>query len=366
MGLFGPSLPSFLDFQARRPDPTADRENARVATGGDPKRFKRNHVMVAMDSVREVDARLYDHGYGIEYAKMLSGVFDMRRGDVGAFVKTCRKRDVIPYVGGGATEDAIRSGTLHEHVKELHRLDIDTIEVSNSRGDVPAASCGTEIARLSRDFNRVLVEIGTKRRGMDSLDAWRRDLDAALDADADAVILEGAASGRTGIYDGRGWANGPLVMDLAERAGDRRDRFLIEAPRPEQRKFWVDEMFGWDVRLGNVHLQSDELKGIDRLRLDAMKPGAQAAVESNRELQRLFLRALFELSEEENADGDRVLFGGVTGVSASMLRSEPDWREKIRQFVRQNSGAYLPPQGVFIPVASEAQMIAILRMMGLL
>lgn len=327
--------PAYLDFRSSR-NGSDDRENARRETGGDPGKFKLNHVMIVQETAAQVAQCLHGQRHSIEYAKVLSGAYRLRKRAIPGIVKAVKKEGVIPYIGGGATEQAIRSGTLAQYVRELHKLDIDTIEVSNGSGDLPACDEKATIRSLGKDFRRVLVEIGTKDSGGSrSRDEWRRELDAALDVDAAAIILEGAGSGRAGIYDSASRPNHLLVGDLIERAGVRKDRFLVEAPDQAQREFWVNEMFGWDVRLGNIPLDTAALKATDRLRLDAMKPGAAAELERRRGLHETFRHAVLTLAREESVDPDRAYFTeSLNGVPADYVRDTPDWYPRLREHIR--------------------------------
>lgn len=327
--------PAYLDFHSRA-NGSDDRENARRETGGDPAKFKLNHVMIIAETAAQVTQCLRGQQHGVEYAKVLSGAYRLRRKAVPGIVKAIKKEGVIPYIGGGATEQAIRDGTLPEYVRELHNLGIDTIEVSNGSGDLPACDEKATIRSLSKDFRRVLVEIGTKDSGGSrSRDAWRRDLDAALDVDAAAIILEGAATGRAGIYDSASRPNHLLVGDLVERAGARKDRFLLEAPSQAQREFWVNEMFGWNVRLGNIPLETQQLRATDRLRLDAMKPDAPADLERRRTMHEAFRRAVLDLSREEGIDPDHAYFTeSLNGVPADYMRDTPNWHPRLREHIR--------------------------------
>lgn len=330
------SVPSFLDFNAPGID-TGDRRNARDVTAGDPTRFKLNHVMVGYEGLPEIERCLQQHSYGIEYVKMPSASYAARKFEMAAFAKLCKAHNVIPYIGGGETEEAIREGRLYFLVRELQRFGIDTIEISNSEGDMPAGGSTSRIRDLAKDFNRVLVEIGTKDcHSYQTRHEWHRDLDAALDADATNIILEGSAYGIRGIYEKtQGLPNILLVTDLIQRAGDRSDRFLIEAPFDRQRSYWIDQACGWNARLGNIPVSANALELADQFRLNAMEPASRAAVEGRRMQHREFLRAVLEYCGEENMDPDVAIFHfDLHGPDGETMATDPTWREKVRFIVR--------------------------------
>ena len=338
--------PSFLDSKNRRGN-TEDQRNVQAATGGDLSKFKLNHIMVSRETIREIDTCMKGARHGTEYMKMFSAQYHMRRPELPEFVSVCKKHDVVPYIGGGATEEAIRDGDLTSYVKDLHRLGIDTIEVSNGGGDIPACQSRHWIANLRKDFRRVLVEIGSKSSALyRTRDEWHRDLDAALDADADAVILEGTGAGNSGIYERTGGENALLVTGLMNRAGDRKDRFLVEAPIEGQRHYWMSEMFGWNVRLGNMSLDAKELQKNDRMRLDAMKPAEIGLIEARRRLHQEFLEQVLLLCRKKHINADRIIFDrSLHHVRAQQLTDAPDWKTEV--------------SGIIDDISAEARLLII-------
>jgi hypothetical protein len=208
------------------------------------------------------------------------------------------------------------------------------------------------------------VEIGAKRSAsFTTRKEWNRDLDAALDADVSNIILEGGGLGTTGIYNGRGMENSLLVGELQKRAGDKADRFIVEAPKESQRKFWMQELFGWNVRLGNIPLEADALQKTDRMRLDAMKPDVQANLEDRKRLQSEFMQEVLASSGKLKMDPDDVIFsGGLNGLPAETFRDNPHWKEMIPAYLAQMRTR---PQFVEIRITPEMMRRMMRFMFGL-
>jgi phosphosulfolactate synthase (CoM biosynthesis protein A) len=294
--------------------------------------------MVNKGDTRWSIARCLDKfGYATEYAKMPSAAYSDWRTKMRSFVRICKKYDVIPYVGGGMTEEAMREHHLLEWTDQLHALGIDTIEVSNSNGEFPAHKYAADIASLRKDFARVLVEIGTKEMNSSmKLDDWRKDLDTALEQDATNIILEGVGDGTGGIYEEDRRGNSLLVSYLTERAGAAKDRFIVEAPKASQQEYWINELFGWGVKLGNLRLRKNALASTDRLRLDAMQAENAMQIDERRAIHETMRREVFAICKRKKLNPDLAFFNGrFHGTHGDKLLKEPQWRIGLEQCIRE-------------------------------
>lgn len=339
MALETATKPAFLDFGGRS-GKSPDRTNAQRETAGNPAAFKRNHLMITSQSLASIERILARHAYGLEYVKMFSGMYPQRKDEVPDFVALCRHYGVLPYIGGGATELAQKEGRLAGFVGELQGMGIDTVEISNTDGHRGAAQCQGNIAALRRDCKHLLVEIGSKDdTEYQSLDLWQRDLDIALEQHADGIILEGAGSGRTGIYRHDGQPNTMLVTALAQRAGAASEKLLIEAPDVGQRAYWIGELFGWNVRLGNIPANKQHLDGTDRLRLDAMHPDTKQHILEHRLSHEAMLAALRRMTDEMHMPLDTAMFhGGLHGVRAVEQQHHDPHYQQLREFLTRLKG----------------------------
>lgn len=370
--MFGRSdrLPPYLNPRARSGS-AEDRQNVQRETGGDIAQFKRDHVILYNEKLKTLEQKLKKGRHGVQYVKMNSSAYRARMHELVDFADICRENDVIPYVGGGATEEAMRNGTLYGFAGTLQRSGVDTIEVSNSGGEMRACSVEAELRALRKDFTRVLVEIGTKRYDCsESVIEWEEDLKMAMDLGADNVILEGTGSGDRGIYDGRGWARGLLVAKLLNAMDGRtRENLIVEAPHSVQRSYWANDFLGWRARFGNVRIE--ELAETARLRLDAMHPAFIRQLEKNRALQKEMLEVVDGACRKNNLTLDDVAFnGGMNHISADDMRASHDWREKLEQRIKEERMLRSPlhiPEDIDVPpggiiMVGGAQAAAFLRM----
>ncbi|MFA7685948.1 MAG: phosphosulfolactate synthase [Candidatus Gracilibacteria bacterium] len=169
----------------------------------------------------------------------------------------CSVRNVPFYVGGGLMDQAIKDGTPYDLVKKLHAAEIDTIEISNPE-DVDPQEFLKIAKRIRQDFNRVLVEIGKKDYQEYPLHWWMRRLLNAEETGADAIVLEGAGSGRVGIYHIDGSPRHRLVESIAEIT---ETPIIIEAPYKSQQDLWI-EKFGPNIPLGNILLNTQAVQDV--------------------------------------------------------------------------------------------------------
>lgn len=333
------ALPYFLDRESRPATLLQEekKEHALAAVAGDPARYKLNHVMVGSHGLSQLSDVFQRYHYGIRYAKLLSVCFEERRSDLAEFAAIAHQNAIRPYVGGGVTEDAMQNGSLYSLTTTLHRAGIDTIEVSNSSGDLPACRVAKDIAALRRDFAHVIVEIGGK--GTDeyrTLGQWTDDLEAALALNPETIILEGTGSGRSGIYSGSLAPRSLVASALLERAGKRRDRLLFEAPNQDQRVYWVNEFLGWNAQLGNIWPESLALQNMDTIRTTAMRPESIEGIATRASAQRLVWQEVRQACQEVGADPDMVVFSGsMDGFTADMLSASPEWRQSLRVSIRR-------------------------------
>mgnify|MGYP000972471791 FL=1 len=125
---------------------------------------RQNNIIIYGESLKKIDDLLRQNSHLIHHAKLHSGSCTRRpESEIKEFVTICKQHGVIPYLGGGLTETAMRRGRLSAFSQRLSALGIDTIEVSNSSGDLPAHAYAETLRTLRKDFSRLLVEIGTKQ-----------------------------------------------------------------------------------------------------------------------------------------------------------------------------------------------------------
>ena len=180
-----------------------------------------------------------------------------------------------------------------------------------------------------RKISRLLVEIGTKQGDTyKSRDNWTKDLDAALSADATHIILEVLV---LVIVVCTTIISCQILFGphLVERAGEHAHSFVVEAPEQRQQKHWIQELFGWKVRLGNILADSAELKNIERMRDEAGKRAAD--IDEKRKVIQRSLRNLMELCDEHSINSSRAIFRPeLQGLTASSIGDPEIWICKIK------------------------------------
>ncbi len=263
-----PKLPPFLTPGHPFVDDDVH-EDVQAATGGDLSRFRQTSVIVHGQTPREIDDCLAQTAFGVKRLKIHSQSATARP-DLGDVVIAAGSHGVDTYIGGGVMEDAIRGNRVGATVKEMQRLGIRTVELSDSDGDLRGHDLRDAIRRLRAEFDTLLLEIGSKSSEAVVTQQWIDDMKRALDAGADAVVLEGGGGGNVGIYDENGSARSLLVARLIQEAGPDAHKLLIEAARPAQQMLWTHGL-GWDTPMGNVIMDPGLLESLSRLRLAALK-----------------------------------------------------------------------------------------------
>ncbi len=244
-------------------------EDVQAATGGDLSRFRQTSVIVHGQTPRAIDDCLAQTAFGVKRLKIHSQSATARP-DLDDVVIAAGSHGVDAYIGGGVMEDAIRGDRVGATVKEMQRLGIHTVELSDSEGDLRRRDLRDVIRRLRAEFDTLLLEIGPKSSGAVVTQQWIDDMKRALDAGADAVVLEGGGGGNCGVYDENGSARSLLVARLIQEAGPDAHKLLIEAARPTQQTLWTHGL-GWDTPMGNVILDPSLLESLSRLRLAALR-----------------------------------------------------------------------------------------------
>jgi phosphosulfolactate synthase (CoM biosynthesis protein A) len=322
-----PSLPSHLSAD--------DKKVVRKTMGKNLGELKRDNVIVYEESLPEIDACLTETRQSIEHVKMHSADYRRRKDDMREFVEICTSHGVKPYVGGGQAELAMSENRLFSYTADLHSFGIDTIEISNDKGEL--RKCERQINSLRKDFKTVLIEVGDKYADFkhENLSQWEREMKTALNQEPDAIIFEGGGGGNVGIYHSSCQPNPLLVQSLLDMAGDKKDSIIIESPERHQAEFWINEMGGWKTRLGNLPLDLTALKEVAQFRVNAMRPIMAGTIEEMRKVHAEKLQAIIEICKKEGVDKDLILFDDdVYGVSAFDTLISGNWKQELRAYIK--------------------------------
>ena len=296
--------------------------------GNDPSKFKLNHVMAGKESLRGLEEGLASFHWGIKYLKILSQLAPYRS-DFKELIQVCQNGDygIIPYIGGSIIEDAIKDGNLPRVTKYLVGLGIDTVEISDSRGEFAPNVLKQVIRDLKIDFDRVLVEIGNKKDCACCTDYrdWEAALRLALDEEADEIILEGCGSGDAGIYFSRSGEPGIFLVEyLREKISDGLKRVIIEAPLQDQQDFWINGGYGWDVQVGNTNISQQVYVVGDRIK--AMDPEFRENLAEALDLFPKLMGKMFRACEDVGLDPNRIMtsrdLGGMEFKNKGLLEEK--------------------------------------------
>ena len=157
--------------------------------------------------------------------------------------------------GGTLFEYFYQKNDLESFRELLRNLNFQAVELSRGTVSISDNEYFNLISQFSTDF-KVFSEVGFKSPELSdqmSPSDWIRSCQLSLDAGAEMVILEARESGTAGIVDQDGMIKTPLLMHLVSTLG--LDSILFEAPVKSMQAHLIN-LFGTDVNLGNISLQS--------------------------------------------------------------------------------------------------------------
>lgn len=166
------------------------------------------------------------------------------------------------YLGGTLFEAFMIRGLFEDYIKLVHRLKLDTVEISDGSVKMEhSQKCGY-IRRLASEFT-VISEVGSKDAAIHLSDeTWIGEMEHELNAGAFKVIAEARESGNVGIFDASGKAESDLIDKIVAQIPV--DSIIWETPLKTQ-QVWFIKKFGANVNLGNI--ASNEVIALETLRL---------------------------------------------------------------------------------------------------
>ena len=164
-------------------------------------------------------------------------------------IKLYHEAGIKVYLGGTLFEAFYAREMVDEFKELVHKLKLDTVEVSDGSVVINHDRKCELIADLAKDF-RVLSEVGSKEEGMlISPGKWIKMMNTELEAGSWKVIAEARESGNVGIYRPNGTAHTILVNKILAKVPG--DSILWEAPKKPQ-QVWFLKLLGSNVNLGNI------------------------------------------------------------------------------------------------------------------
>lgn len=109
------------------------------------------------------------------------------------FTQECRKNWIECYIWWGITDSMIEDFQIDEHIEDLQSLWIKVIEMSAAMWEkVEPDVLNRYVKKLSKDFDRIIVEIWSKAENIFSRDykVWQESVQAAICAWASDIVIE--------------------------------------------------------------------------------------------------------------------------------------------------------------------------------
>jgi len=169
--------------------------------------------------------------------------------DLEAKIKLYHDNGMMVYLGGTLFEAFVARNMFDDYRKLLHKLKLETVEVSDGSISIPHDDKLNYISELAKEF-RVLSEVGSKEEGiLIAPGKWVKMMDTELRAGSWKVIAEARESGNVGIYRPNGTAHVVLVNKILAKVDA--EHILWEAPQKAQ-QVWFIKLIGANVNLGNI------------------------------------------------------------------------------------------------------------------
>lgn len=177
-------------------------------------------------------------------------------------IKLYQDAGIKVYLGGTLFEAFLVRGQFDDYRKLLHKLGIDTAEVSDGSIDLEHNTKCELIHDMAKEF-RVLSEVGSKEAGIIiHPNRWKSMMKTELEAGSWKVIAEARESGNVGIYRPNGSAHVSLISKILDVIP--KDSILWEAPQKAQQVWFINQL-GANVNLGNI--APNEIISLETLRL---------------------------------------------------------------------------------------------------
>lgn len=177
-------------------------------------------------------------------------------------IKLYQDAGIMVYLGGTLFEAFLIRGQFDDYRKLLHRLGLDTAEVSDGSIELNHNTKCELIHEMAKDF-RTLSEVGSKEAGIIIHPSkWKNMMKAELEAGSWKVIAEARESGNVGIYRPNGSAHVSLINKILDVIP--KDSILWEAPIKAQQVWFINQL-GANVNLGNI--APNEVIPLETLRL---------------------------------------------------------------------------------------------------
>lgn len=200
----------------------------------------------------------------IDYVKFTSGigVVDARIKDK---IAICTQHQIPTFFGGSLFEKFYAQEKIAEYVSFLKHYSIPIVEISNGITDIDLPKIAEAVQFFKKQGFTVFTEIGSKDTDfVMPPSTWIREINNALDAGADKLIMEGRESGTAGLYRGSGEIRTGLLEEIYNQTDI--NKVIFEAPNKNAQCYLINT-FGCNVNLGNLKFEDINMVEVQRLGL---------------------------------------------------------------------------------------------------
>ncbi|MFN9621452.1 MAG: phosphosulfolactate synthase [Cyanobacteriota bacterium] len=181
-----------------------------------------------------------------------------------AKIEACRNHSIKPLLGGTLFEYCYLTNQYAPFIALLDELQLDCVEISNGANAIEQSTICKLVRELAKE-RFVCLEVGCKsliHSETMTLETWTSQIEAALEAGANLVVLEARESGRAGYCESNGQAKEAFCQVFLERFGT--DRLMFEAPTRDLQTTLINT-YGSQLNLANISY--DDVVSLETIRL---------------------------------------------------------------------------------------------------
>jgi phosphosulfolactate synthase len=180
-------------------------------------------------------------------------------------IELCREYQIITYLGGTLFEKFYHQGKLPEYTEYLKALGLKAIEISDGTLKISEKEKAALIKQYKDEGLLVLVEVGSKDTDfVMPPSVWLEQMDNALNAGADYLVVEGRESATAGLYRTSGEMRTGLLEEIIKEVDV--ERVLFEAPTKKSQCYLIEKISP-NVNLANIPFFDVNILEVQRLGL---------------------------------------------------------------------------------------------------
>lgn len=200
----------------------------------------------------------------IDIIKFTSGI-GMVDTSIQEKIDLCKEHKITTYLGGTLFEKFYFQNKLPDYLDFLRSLKLKAIELSDGTINISEAEKAEIIKACKEEGFLVLVEVGSKDTDfVMPPSVWLEQMNNALDAGADFLVVEGRESATAGLYRTSGEMRTGLLEEIIRHIDV--DRVLFEAPTKKSQCYLIEKISP-NVNLANIPFFEVNILEVQRLGL---------------------------------------------------------------------------------------------------